>query len=83
MQADRGGPGGDAVVVALLREAMPPSAGEEAWGVLERWAAHLQAVTQTDHLVALVRARSPGARWREARDYGERGPNVGRAVPLL
>ncbi len=73
MQASRCGPEGDAVVVALLREAMPPDAEEEAWAILERWATHLQRLTKTDHLDALVRAKSPGVRWREAREYEARG----------
>ncbi len=62
----------------LLREAMPDGAGEGAWATLERWATHLQRLTQTDHLAALVRARSPGARWREAREYDERRDHKAR-----
>jgi hypothetical protein len=62
---------------------VPDGAGDEAWAVLERWAAHLQGLTQTDHVVALVRARSPGARWREAREYEQRRTDVGRDVPQV
>lgn len=61
-------------VDALLLEAIPADVeSAESMLLMRRWAHHLFEVTGTQNLAALIRARSPGERWREARALEARG----------
>ena len=61
-------------VDALLLEAIPEDQeSSESMLLMRRWARHLAHITKTQNLAALIRARSPGERWREARALEARG----------
>lgn len=54
-------------VDALLLEAIPEDIeSSESMLLMRRWARHLAEITKTRNLAALIRARSPRERWREA-----------------
>ncbi len=54
-------------VDALLLEAIPGNqTSASSMRVMRQWARHLIEITDTQNLATLIRARSPGERWREA-----------------
>ncbi len=59
---------------ALLLEALPKGRDSAAsMRTMRQWAQHLLEITGTQNLAALIRARSPGERWREASALESRG----------